>query len=70
MPARERLALGAAALALVVVLPVLNALPILPAGWTGSGTSYKYSSDSAGLFRICASGDGTVAATPNGTSCP
>ena len=51
--------------------PFLNALPILPAGWTGSGTSYKYSSDAEGLFRICASGDGTVAATPaGGASCP
>ena len=50
--------------------PFLNALPTLPAGWTGSGASYLYSSDAAGAFRICASGDSTVAASPGGTTCP
>ena len=50
--------------------PFLNALPLLPAGWTGSGTSYKYSSTAEGLFLVCASGDGTVAVSPTGTTCP
>jgi|SRR5690349_10391420 type IV pilus assembly protein PilA len=50
--------------------PFLNALPLLPAGWTGSGTSYKYSSSTEGTFLICASGDSTVAASPGGTTCP
>jgi len=50
--------------------PFLNALPTLPAGWTGSGASYKYSSDTSGMFLICASGDSTVAATPAGSTCP
>src|SRR5262249_29715444 len=38
--------------------PFLNALPLLPVGWTGTGASYTYASDAAGAFRICASGDG------------
>lgn len=50
--------------------PFLNALPTLPSGWTGTGASYTYTSDAAGMFRICGSGDGTVASTPNGSSCP
>lgn len=50
--------------------PFLNALPLLPVGWTGSGASYKYSSNTTGMFFVCASGDGTVAASPTGTTCP
>ena len=50
--------------------PFLNALPTLPPGWTGSGASYKYSSNTSGTFLICATGDGTVAASPGGTVCP
>ncbi len=50
--------------------PFLNALPTLPAGWTGTAGSYTYTSDPAGMFRICGSGDGTVASTPGGSTCP
>jgi type IV pilus assembly protein PilA len=50
--------------------PFLNALPTLPSGWTGSGASYKYSSNTSGTFMICASGDSTVAASPGSTVCP
>jgi prepilin-type N-terminal cleavage/methylation domain-containing protein len=50
--------------------PFLNSVPTLPAGWTGSGASYRYSSDPMGLFIVCASGDATVASSPTGTSCP
>jgi type IV pilus assembly protein PilA len=50
--------------------PFLNALPTLPAGWTGTGASYTYVSDAAGMFRVCASGDGTLASTPGGATCP
>jgi len=50
--------------------PFLNALPLLPAGWTGSGTSYMYASTATGMFVICAGGDGTVASTPGSTTCP
>lgn len=50
--------------------PFLNALPTLPSGWTGTGASYTYVSDATGLFRICASGDGTLASTPGASSCP
>ncbi|HEU5194886.1 MAG TPA: prepilin-type N-terminal cleavage/methylation domain-containing protein [Methylomirabilota bacterium] len=54
----------------VVAGPFLNALPTLPSGWTGSGASYKYSSNSSGMILICASGDGTVASTPGSAVCP
>ena len=50
--------------------PFLNASPTLPAGWTGSGTSYKYSSSSTGTFLICGSGDSTAANSNGGTTCP
>ena len=50
--------------------PFLNALPTLPAGWTGTGASYTYTSDPTGMFRICGSGDSTVASTPGGSTCP
>jgi type IV pilus assembly protein PilA len=50
--------------------PFLNSSPALPAGWTGSGTSYKYSSSTAGTFLICASGDSTAADSAGGTTCP
>jgi prepilin-type N-terminal cleavage/methylation domain-containing protein len=50
--------------------PFLNSMPTLPAGWTGSGTSYKYSSSASGTFIICGSGDATAADSNGGTTCP
>ena len=50
--------------------PFLNALPSMPAGWVGTGASYTYLTDAVGAFRICASGDGTVASTPGSATCP
>ena len=50
--------------------PYLNATPTLPGGWSGSGASYKYSTLIAGMFLICASGDGTAANSNGGTTCP
>ena len=50
--------------------PFLNSAPTLPAGWTGSGTSYKYSSSAAGTFVVCGSGDSTAADSNGGTTCP
>jgi type IV pilus assembly protein PilA len=50
--------------------PFLNALPNVPVGWTGTGAGYTYVSDVTGMFRICASGDSTVASTPGSTTCP
>jgi hypothetical protein len=50
--------------------PFLNSMPTLPAGWTGSGTSYKYSSSAVGTFLICGSGDATMVNSNGGTTCP
>jgi len=50
--------------------PFLNSTPTLPAGWTGSGASYKYASTSTGTFLICGSGDSTAADSNGGTTCP
>jgi prepilin-type N-terminal cleavage/methylation domain-containing protein len=50
--------------------PFMNSTPTLPAGWTGSGASYKYSSSSTGTFLICGSGDSTAANSNGGTTCP
>jgi type IV pilus assembly protein PilA len=50
--------------------PFLNAAPTLPSGWTGSGTSYKYSSSAAGTFLLCGSGDSTAADSAGGATCP
>ncbi len=50
--------------------PFLNSMPTLPASWTGSGTSYKYSSSAAGTFVICGSGDSTAADSNGGATCP
>ena len=50
--------------------PFMNSTPTLPAGWTGSGTSYKYSSSATGVFMICGSGDSTAANSNGGTTCP
>lgn len=50
--------------------PFLNSAPVLPAGWTGSGTSYKYSSSATGTFMLCATGDSTGANSNGGTTCP
>jgi len=50
--------------------PFLNSSPTLPAGWTGSGTSYKYSQTAAGTFMLCGSGDSTGADSSGGSTCP
>ena len=52
--------------------PFLNAMPTLPAGWGGSGTSYKYTTTAAGTFVICGTGDSTGADSNGGapTVCP
>src|SRR5712692_10030344 len=50
--------------------PFLNSTPTLPAGWTGSGTSYKYSSSAAGTFLLCGSGDSVAADSNGGATCP
>jgi prepilin-type N-terminal cleavage/methylation domain-containing protein len=52
--------------------PFLNATPRLPAGWGGSGTSYKYTTTAAGTFTICGTGDSTGADSNGGspTVCP
>jgi prepilin-type N-terminal cleavage/methylation domain-containing protein len=50
--------------------PYINGTPTLPGGWSGSGASYKYSTVMAGMFLICASGDGTAANSNGGTTCP
>ena len=50
--------------------PFLNAVPSLPGGWTGSGTSYKYTTTAAGSFVVCASGDSTAVDSGGGTTCP
>jgi prepilin-type N-terminal cleavage/methylation domain-containing protein len=52
--------------------PFLNASPRLPAGWGGSGTSYKYTTTAAGTFTICGTGDSTGADSNGGspTACP
>ena len=50
--------------------PFLNSSPTLPAGWTGSGTSYKYSQTVAGTFMLCGSGDSTGADSSGGSTCP
>jgi hypothetical protein len=50
--------------------PFLNAMPSLPQGWTGSGTSYKYASTAAGTYTVCGSGDSTAAYSNGGATCP
>jgi len=52
--------------------PFLNSTPTLPAGWGGSGTSYKYTTTAAGTFTICGTGDSTGADSNGGapTACP
>jgi len=50
--------------------PFLNALPTLPAGWTGSGTSYRYDATAAGTFQLCGSGDTTFVNSNGGSTCP
>jgi prepilin-type N-terminal cleavage/methylation domain-containing protein len=50
--------------------PFLNSIPTLPASWTGSGASYKYSSTAVGTFLVCGSGDSTAANSNGGTTCP
>jgi len=50
--------------------PFINAMPTLPQGWTGSGTSYKYSSSAVGTYMVCATGDSTGANSNAGVTCP
>ena len=52
--------------------PFLNSTPTLPAGWGGSGTSYKYTTTAIGTFVICGTGDSTGADSNGGapTACP
>jgi prepilin-type N-terminal cleavage/methylation domain-containing protein len=50
--------------------PFLNAMPTLPAGWTGNGTSYRYDAGATGTFQLCASGDSTAANSNGGATCP
>ena len=52
--------------------PFLNSLPTLPAGWTGSGTSYKYVASTVGTFYLCGSGETpTITIDSNaGALCP
>ena len=50
--------------------PFMNATPPLPGGWTGSGTSYKYSTSTTGMFLICGSGDSTAVDSNGGSTCP
>jgi type IV pilus assembly protein PilA len=50
--------------------PFLNALPTLPQGWTGSGSSYKYTSSASGAYYVCGSGDSTAADSNGGATCP
>ena len=50
--------------------PFLNGAPVLPTGWTGNGSGYRYSSTVTGNFTICAGGDGTVIDSRAGNSCP
>ena len=52
--------------------PFLNSTPRLPAGWGGSGTSYKYTTTAAGTFVICGTGDSTGADSNGGApvACP
>ena len=50
--------------------PFMNAAPTLPAGWTGAGASYKYSSSANGTFLVCGAGDGTAAASTGLAVCP
>jgi prepilin-type N-terminal cleavage/methylation domain-containing protein len=50
--------------------PFMNATPTLPGGWSGSGTSYKYSTGTTGTFLICGSGDSTAVDSNGGSTCP
>jgi type IV pilus assembly protein PilA len=50
--------------------PYLNSLPTLPAGWTGSGASYKYSQTTVGTFMLCGSGDSVGIDSNGGSTCP
>jgi type IV pilus assembly protein PilA len=49
--------------------PFVAAPPTLPQGWTGSGTSYRYITNAAGVFTFCATGDATGANSHAGLTC-
>ena len=50
--------------------PFLTNPPTLPAGWTGSGTSYRYITSTTGTFASCGLGDNSGANSLGGTDCP
>jgi prepilin-type N-terminal cleavage/methylation domain-containing protein len=50
--------------------PFLNSLPTLPATWTGSNASYKYSQTTVGTFMLCGSGDSVGVDSNGGNTCP
>ena len=50
--------------------PFLNAQPVLPAGWGGTGGRYTYIANTNGTFEICATGDLTGANSNGGATCP
>lgn len=64
--ALEQLTRPAANTAGVTRGPLLSSLPTTPAGWT----AYRYARKPDGTVRVCASGDGTVAASDGGSECP
>ena len=50
--------------------PFIQAMPLLPGGWKGSGNSYSYYTFPTGGFTVCATGNGTGANSDGGTTCP
>ena len=50
--------------------PFIQAIPALPGGWKGSGTSYSYYTLATGRFTVCATGDGAGANSDGGRTCP
>jgi prepilin-type N-terminal cleavage/methylation domain-containing protein len=50
--------------------PFLNSPPVVPAGWTGNATAYRFEATAVGTFTICASGDSTAANSNGGSTCP
>ena len=48
----------------------LRELPDLPRGWTGFAGAYAYVVEGERAFRVCAAGDGVVAASRGSSTCP